>query len=77
MPGPRSAGAPRPQLGADRVHRGGHGIFECLHTLKDRPVLMRFEWHADPSAPTWAQSFSFADGATRNTNWIMSLDRTA
>lgn len=59
-----------------RFH-GHHGVFECAHTLKDRPVLMRFEWHADPSAPTWQQSFSFDDGATWNANWIMSLDRAA
>ena len=53
------------------------GLFECADVLAGRPVLVRFEWRADPRTPVWQQSFSFDDGATWTVNWVMSFSRPA
>lgn len=54
----------------------GHGTFECDDVVGGRPVRVRFVWRsADPSSPTWEQSFSYDAGATWRSNWFMTLRR--
>jgi hypothetical protein len=37
---------------------------------------VRFDWkNITPTSVTWEQAFSFDDGATRDTNWIMQSTR--
>ena len=52
------------------------GVFECEDVVGGHQVLVRFEWiKTDPTKPVWQQSFSYDGGATRRTNWVMSLRR--
>jgi hypothetical protein len=53
----------------------GHGVFEGSDTIGGRNILLRFNWHADPSAPRWQQSFSEDSGATWWLNWTMTFSR--
>lgn len=53
----------------------GHGIFECDDVIREYAVRVRFEWFADPSTPTWQQSFSYDEGANWRLNWVMSFRR--
>jgi hypothetical protein len=40
------------------------------------PILARYLWHSiEPGSATWEQAFSVDDGATWETNWVMSWRR--
>jgi len=55
---------------------GGHGIFFGEDRVDGIPIRVRFDWHAlDSDAARWAQAFSFDDGQTWTTNWIMDFTR--
>jgi len=53
----------------------GHGVFYGNDLVGAREVMLRFDWHADPSTPIWQQSFSEDAGATWKLNWVMTLSR--
>jgi hypothetical protein len=54
----------------------GVGRFEGRDELDGRPVKLRFVWSAStPSGPRWEQAFSWDDGDTWRTNWVMDLSR--
>ncbi|MDI1464140.1 hypothetical protein QEZ54_24435 [Catellatospora sp. KI3] len=56
----------------------GRGVFDCDDVLGGRPVKVRFEWTTDGAdSARWQQAFSFDEGHTWTTNWIMDLSRTA
>jgi len=58
--------------------RGGEGQFECDDVLAGRALKVRFDWKdITPLSARWEQSFSFDDGQSFETNWIMELDRIA
>ena len=69
--GARSVGPAR-----DGPVTDGHGVFEGSDTVGGRDVILRFNWHADPSTPVWEQSFSYDSGATWAVNWKMALSRS-
>jgi hypothetical protein len=52
---------------------GGHGVFFGDDVVGDRPIRLRFDWHADPDAPRWEQSFSFDGGNSWVLNWVMTF----
>jgi hypothetical protein len=52
-----------------------HGTFDCEDVINGRAVNIRFEWRADPVAPTWRQSFSDDKGASWKLNWEMTFTR--
>jgi len=44
--------------------------------FEGRPVLARYLWHSiGVDRATWEQAFSVQDGATWETNWVMTWDR--
>jgi hypothetical protein len=53
----------------------GHGVFKGSDTVGGRNVMLRFDWHADPSTPVWEQSFCEDLGATWTVNRRMTLSR--
>jgi hypothetical protein len=53
----------------------GDGVFYGSDTVGGRNVMLRFNWHADPSTPVWQQSFSEDSGATWTLNWTMTFSR--
>ncbi|KQV65205.1 hypothetical protein [Rhizobium sp. Root1220] len=54
----------------------GVGIFTGDDTDGDRPVKVKFHWsRTDTESPRWSQSFSYDDGNTWETNWIMEFAR--
>lgn len=52
-----------------------HGVFFGEDTVGGRPILLRFDWQADPESPRWEQRFSFDKGDSWILNWIMELTR--
>jgi hypothetical protein len=56
--------------------RDGEGVFEGVDTDSGRPIIARFLWHRiTPTSARWEQSFSYDDGKTWETNWIMEFRR--
>jgi hypothetical protein len=54
----------------------GEGRFGCDDLLGGRAAKVRFDWKdITPSSARWEQSFSFDDGRTFDTNWIMEFTR--
>lgn len=54
------------------------GLFEGEDMDGDRPIRVRFEWRAtETHTPRWSQAFSYDDGVTWETNWIMEFRRPA
>jgi hypothetical protein len=50
------------------------GTFLAQDTLDGRPILVRFSWDKrQPQTPKWEQAFSPDNGATWETNWVMSF----
>ncbi len=50
--------------------------FEGDDTIADRPLRVRFDWkNISPLSARWEQAFSFDEGASFETNWIMELTR--
>jgi hypothetical protein len=54
---------------------GGHGHFLADDVLGGRTVKVQYEWSSDGDHPTWRQSFSFDDGRSWQTNWMMDWHR--
>lgn len=55
---------------------GDLGRFEGTDEHDGRPVQVRFVWdRSDPSAPQWAQSFSYDCGSSWELNWQMRFER--
>jgi hypothetical protein len=59
--------------------RGGFvgNMGEFLGTDVDggQPILARFRWKRDATAPRWEQAFSYDSGVTWETNWIMDFKK--
>jgi hypothetical protein len=54
----------------------GVGVFEGDDTDGGHPVRVRFEWTGtDTATPQWSQAFSYDDGESWETNWIMRFRR--
>lgn len=60
--------------------RGRFGPDGCVlegdDRMDDQPIRARFIWSdISPHSARWTQAFSFDDGATWETNWIMDFTR--
>ena len=54
----------------------GKGVFAGDDTDDGRPVKVLFDWSGtDTATPRWSQAFSYDDGQTWETNWIMEFRR--
>jgi hypothetical protein len=54
----------------------GRGEFACDDVLNGVPVRVRFDWRVPSETSTrWEQSFSFDDGRTWKSNWVMEGTR--
>ena len=59
---------------AGRFDQNGHGEFYGDELIAGRATKIRFLWQ--PAPPTrWEQAFSFDDGTTWHTNWVMTFTR--
>ncbi len=54
----------------------GHGVFLGDDVVGGHPVKLRFDWTAGDE-PVWQQQFSYDDGETWETNWVMRFTRMA
>lgn len=55
---------------------GPVGTFFANDTLDQKPIVIRFLWHADQGGtPRWEQAFSGDGGKTWETNWTMEFVR--
>lgn len=60
------------------VHGGfneDRGVFEGHDIDIEHPVIARFSWHRHLTAPVWSQAFSYDEGRSWETNWIMEFNR--
>lgn len=56
---------------------GQVGTFFATDKLNDKPITVRFTWHANTDRnPRWEQAFSADDGTTWETNWVMNFVRS-
>ena len=56
----------------------GVGRFEGDDACGGRPVRVAFLWEAiTTGGARWSQAFSYDDGATWETNWVMTFTRSA
>ncbi|GGL21037.1 hypothetical protein [Mangrovihabitans endophyticus] len=54
----------------------GTGTFDADDVINERPVKVRFEWTSQtPDSARWQQKFSYDQGQTWRTNWVMDLSR--
>jgi hypothetical protein len=54
----------------------GAGRFECDDVIDGVSVRVRYDWkNIAPDSVTWEQSFSFDQGETWDTNWVMESTR--
>jgi hypothetical protein len=54
--------------------REGVGRFYSLGQVKDRPIVVLYQWDArDTRRPVWSQAFSEDQGLTWEWNWYMTL----
>ena len=54
----------------------GRGVFAGDDFDDGKPVKVLFDWSGtDTETPRWSQAFSYDDGATWETNWIMEFRR--
>ena len=59
-----------------RFHGDGMATFEADDVLDGIPLRMRFVWSAiTAESARWEQFFSYDEGATWESNWIMELRR--
>jgi hypothetical protein len=55
----------------------GKGRFLCDEIINGAEVKVCFGWtNETPSTARWEQAFSYDDGATWRTNWVMDLSRS-
>ena len=58
--------------------RGDEGVFEGVDIDCGRLVQVRFDWRRlGPDSAQWEQAFSYDQGRTWETNWIMQFERSA
>jgi hypothetical protein len=56
----------------------GEGLFYGADVDAGRPVLVVYVWEAiTAESARWSQAFSYDDGRTWETNWIMAFTRAA
>jgi len=56
----------------------GVGIFECDDVIDGVALRVRYTWTVETAdSVRWEQSFSFDEGATWDTNWVMESTRIA
>ena len=56
---------------------GGEGRFYGVDLCDGRPVKVTFLWsEITPDSAQWSQAFSYDDGQTWETNWVMQFTRT-
>lgn len=61
-----------------RFHDERNGIFECDDVVEDQSVKIRYTWRIDsPTAINWTQAYSFDDGVTWDTNWVVDATRVS
>jgi hypothetical protein len=54
----------------------GVGRFECDEVIDGIAVKVRYDWkNITADSVTWEQSFSFDDGASWDSNWVMESTR--
>jgi hypothetical protein len=56
--------------------QNGAGRFVCDDEVDGHPIKVRFDWtDITPISAVWQQAFSWDDGQSWETNWIMTLTR--
>lgn len=55
---------------------GTRGAFRGDDLDGDKPIKVVFDWQVDdPQRPQWSQAFSYDNGKTWETNWVMEFRR--
>jgi hypothetical protein len=64
----------RPLMGA--FEQGVGTFYQIIEAANGRPLHVRFIWdHLTAMTARWQQAFSFDEGATWETNWVMEFTR--